>query len=446
MPKRAREGLQPTAAATRPRSRAARPSLVEAEGMTPYLWRLLAMLVSATFFDGFDAAILAAVAPAVQSQYGLTHGDWGLVNTVIRLGAVVSFFMLIFADRYGRRLVITLTIVGYALCTGLTAASGSVSAFTTWQFAARIFLAGEFALALIIIGEEYPTRWRSVGISLLTGMGALGTIFSFLAAGYVLTHHAWRTMYLLGLVPIGLVFFFRLGMRETRRFAHVRSTIGGRSWRETLRQARIPFRPPFRRRALLVTLVWNCNHLVTTPAVTFWTIHAARNHGYTPSQYGLVVACAYLFGFLFAAPAAGLLMNRIGRKRSCAGFYLCAALAVFLLFWAPTSDVRAQIALMSAAVFFFIGANAATNTYATELFPTEIRATGYGWTTNLFGRISEIATPFLIGVLADRIGIPYAVGIMAIGPVLGALVVLGYAPETRGRTLEQIDADLRTAR
>ena len=39
----------------------------------------------------------------------------------------------------------------------------SIEAFTTWQFCARIFLAAEFALALIIIGEEYPTRWRGFG-------------------------------------------------------------------------------------------------------------------------------------------------------------------------------------------------------------------------------------------------------------------------------------------
>jgi MFS transporter, putative metabolite:H+ symporter len=415
---------------------------VEAERMTPYLWRLLAMLVSATFFDGFDVAILGAVAPQVERQYGLSHGEWGLVNTAIRLGAVVSFFVLVFADRHGRRRMITLTVLGYALATGLTALSRTIEEFTALQFLARVFLAGEFALALIIVGEEYPTRWRSVGIALLTSMGALGTIAAFLAGGWILTHYPWRTMYLLGLVPIFLVFFFRLGMRETRRFERVRDERGRHGWGETLKSIRVPFQPRYRRRALLVTLIWNCNHLVTTPAVTFWTIHASRNHGYSPADYALVVASGYLVGFLFGGPSAGWLMNRLGRKWTCAGFYLCASVAIFLLFWVPSADLRVQIALMSATIVCFIGANAATSTYATELFPTAIRATGYSWTTNLFGRVTEITTPVLVGVLADRIGIPWAVGIMAIGPVLGALVVIARAPETKGKTLEQIDADL----
>jgi len=411
--------------------------------MTPYLWALLAMLVSATFFDGFDVAILGTVAPFVQQQHGLSNGAWGLVNTTIRLGAVASFFILIFADRHGRRLLITLTVLGYALFTGLTAFSSSIESFTLCQFAARVFLASEFALALIIIGEEYPTRWRSMGIALLSGVGLLGTITAFLAARSVLTNHPWRTMYLIGLVPLALVFLFRLGMRETRRFQHVRDHRGRQSgWRDLVAGLRIPFQRRYRARSLLVTLIWNCNYVVTSPAITFWTIHAVRNHGYTPRQYGLVVAAGYFFGFLFGAPAAGLLMNRAGRKPTCAGFYLCAAVAILVLFTAPSADLRVQVALMSLTSFFFLGANAATNTYATELFPTEIRATGYSWTTNLAGRVGEIVTPVGVGILADRIGIPAAVGVTAIGPVVGALIVLRYAPETRGKTLEEISAGL----
>ncbi len=71
-----------------------------------------------------------------------------------------------------------------------------------------------------------------------------------------------------------------------------------------------------------------------------------------------------------------------------------------------------------------------------------LRATGYSWTTNLFGRFTEIVTPFAIGWLADRIGIPWAVGVMAFGPVIGGLIVPRYAPETRGKTLEEISNEL----
>jgi len=411
--------------------------------MTPYLWGLMAMLVSATVCDAFNFAIIGTVAPIVQTEYGLTNTQWGLVNLIIRLGAPLSFFIIMLADRFGRRPLITLTVLGLAVFTGLTGLSGSVEVFTAWQFCARVFLVAEYALALIIIGEEYPTRWRSMGISLLGGIGALGTIVAFLAARVVLAHADWRVMYLLGLIPVLLVVVFRFAMRETRRFDLLRETGAlHASLRAQLAALPVLFQRRYRARSLLVTLIWNCSHMVTSPAVTFWTIHAARNLGFGPERYTVIVAGGYLFGFLVGAPAAGFFMNRFGRRRTCGIYYLAAAAAIFALFWATSTDVVVQMLLMSANIFCFLGAAASTSTLATELFPTEIRATGYSWTTNLFGRVMEIVTPLAIGWLADRLGIPWAVCLMAIGPVIGGLAVLRYAPETSGKTLEEISAEL----
>ncbi len=91
----------------------------------------------------------------------------------------------------------------------------------------------------------------------------------------------------------------------------------------------------------------------------------------------------------------------------------------------------------------FAAANTATHVYASELFPTAIRATGYGWTTNLFSRLSEVGTPFVISAFISSLGISGAVAVTAIGPILGALLVLRYAPETKGLTLEEVQHTIR---
>ena len=67
---------------------------------------------------------------------------------------------------------------------------------------------------------------------------------------------------------------------------------------------------------------------------------------------------------------------------------------------------------------------------------------GYAWTTNLTGRITEVVTPALIGVLIYFVGISWSISVVAIGPILGAALVMKYAPETRGLTLEQIQEEL----
>jgi MFS family permease len=93
---------------------------------------------------------------------------------------------------------------------------------------------------------------------------------------------------------------------------------------------------------------------------------------------------------------------------------------------------------MILTVFGFGAANTATHVYASELFPTAIRATGYGWTTNLFGRITEVGTPFVVSIFVEIIGISWSVALVSIGPILGALLVMRYAYETKGLTLEEV--------
>ncbi len=126
----------------------ARPPTPEVSQMTPYLWALMAMLVSATVFDAFNIAILSTVAPMIQQLHGLNNTQWGLVNLIIRVGAVISFFVLMLADRFGRRAVITLTILGYAVFTGLTG---------LWHAASRRSRCGSFAPAS---SWRRSSRWR----------------------------------------------------------------------------------------------------------------------------------------------------------------------------------------------------------------------------------------------------------------------------------------------
>ena len=180
-------------------------------------------------------------------------------------------------------------------------------------------------------------------------------------------------------------------------------------------------------------------YLVIAPAVAFWSIYAREEVGMTPAQVGNVVMWAYIAG-TFGHLLAGQLVDRIGRKYTCAAFYSIAAVAIIGLF--HTNTVFGQYFWHIATVFFFNCAIGATHVYASELFPTELRATGYGWTTNLFGRVTEVAIPYLIGQLIPLMGISWGITWVAIGPIIGAILVMKYAPETRGLTLEQIQEKL----
>jgi Major Facilitator Superfamily len=251
----------------------------------------------------------------------------------------------------------------------------------------------------------------------------------------------WRILYILGLIPLALVFVLRLSMRETRRFVATqegksRTTL---SFAEILRieyeHAKLPWRPEYRSRTLLVGLLWNCVNLVIAPAVAFWVIYAREELGFTTSTVGAIIFVGYAGGTV-GHFVAGYLVDRIGRKLTCAGFYIFGSVTIFMLFQVRTE--AEQHLWMVLTVFGFTVATTATHIYASELFPTAIRATGYGWTTNLFGRITEVGTSFLVAAFVNTLGISGSVAIVSVGPILGALLVLRYAPETKGLTLEEV--------
>jgi putative MFS transporter len=449
---------------------------LEASRLSPYHGFLFVLLSTATLFEGFDASMMGFAAPDVRASLDISRSEWGTVFSITRLGMVASFFFLLFADRFGRRNLMMLTVLGFALCTGLTTLAQNKVEFIVYQTLARLFLTAEYALAIIMVGEEFPARLRGRAIAILTSLATVGVVVMAKVQPYVLLEEGapgnwlhdggvaavvwvqqlfgqpvdgadWRAIYLLGLAPLVLVFGLRFGMRETRRFEASKAAQRTRSgWRQELREhllnATTPFRGRYRRRTAIVTLLWNCVHLVTAPAVAYWVIYAREDLDFTPSVVGNIIFWAYVMG-IAGNFVAGFLIDRLGRKWTCSGFYILAAIAIVGLF--QTQTMVGQYLWHMATVFCFASAITATHVYASELFPTEIRATGYGWTTNLFGRATEVFAPAVIGLFIPVLGISWAVSLVAFGPIAGALLVLWYAPETKGLTLEEIQLQLEGA-
>jgi putative MFS transporter len=444
---------------------------LEASRVDGYLAFLFLLLSTATLFDGFDAAMLSFAAPDARKTLDIPLDQWGYINGLTRLGVMTSFFFLLSADRFGRRSLMMATIVGFTVFNGLTAFVTDKVQFTLCQFFARLFLTAEYSLAIIMIGEEYPARLRGRAIAILTSLATVGVMCMAKLQPYVLLSEGaegnwlhdfgawmvaggnallgrdggaehWRALYALGVLPLVLIFVLRMAMRETRRFEAVRAEAVANGaarvpLREKLRSAAVPWGPRYRARTAIVTLLWNSVHIVTAPSVVYYVIFARERLGFSPSLVGDIVFWGY-GGGVAGHFVAGWLIDRIGRKRTCAFFYCAAALSIAMLY--QMTSIPAQYFWMIATVFCFGAANTSTHVYASELFPTEIRATGYGWTTNLAGRVTEVLTPVVIGALIPLLGgdIPTAIAIVAVGPVLGALAVLRWAPETRGLTLEEV--------
>ncbi|MBI0383161.1 MFS transporter, partial [Streptomyces albiflaviniger] len=77
--------------------------------------------------------------------------------------------------------------------------------------------------------------------------------------------------------------------------------------------------------------------------------------------------------------------------------------------------------------------------YVSELYPTTLRASGFGWASS-FSRVLTGFAPMLFGsVMWPLLGLPLTFGVLAVA-VLGAVVWTAFAaPETKGRDLDEDD-------
>ncbi|MBM4385546.1 MAG: MFS transporter [Deltaproteobacteria bacterium] len=453
------------------------PAAPATERFTSYHYLLLVLLGIATLYEGFDASMLTLASPDVRATLGIETSEWGTLYGWTRVGLIASFFLLMCADRFGRRAMLLFTVAGFAITSGATAFAQTKYDFIAWQTLARLFLTAQYGLAIIIAGEELPARLRARGITALTSLAAVGTVLTAQVLPYFLqeakggepalldnwAHDGalalvasicawldlpfdgahWRGLYLVGATPLLLLPFLAASVRETERYRQVAAQRSEGSlasvFRDQFRGAAQLFAPRYRRRFLIVALLWNCVYLVIAPSVAYWSIYAREEVGMSVQQVGNVITVAYIFGAL-GHLVSGQLVDRVGRKITCAGFFALGAVAIVMLF--HTRTIVGQYGWHISTVFLLNAAIGATHVYASELFPTELRATGYGWSTNFFGRATEFI-PVLIGFLIGQgLSITSAITIVGIGPILGALLIAKYALETRGLTLEQIQEKL----
>jgi MFS family permease len=112
-----------------------------------------------------------------------------------------------------------------------------------------VFLAGEWAVAITIVVEEFPANERGRS-GIVTSMNTLGGITVGLLAFLGLQNLglSWRSFYLVGIVALIVVAFMRRGLRETRRYATVRRDPTGAGLNHTSPWE--PWRAAYRRNVL----------------------------------------------------------------------------------------------------------------------------------------------------------------------------------------------------
>lgn len=404
--------------------------------LTRRQWKILALVSVASFFDNYDAGLFSLALKQIQEDLAMPEERLGLFSSIVMLGSMLAIFLTWAADRFGRRRLLMGTIIAYTALTGATAFSPDAETFVALQFLARMFITAEYALAIVVIGEELDDDARGWGIGALAALSACGHGLAYLLFGFVdILPMGWRSLYLVGLVPLGMVAWFRRDMAETRYYAKW-SEVRGQSpgSRDGVFAPLVGLVRQYPGRFLAIGSIFLLLGLAERAAFFFAPKFLQDVHGFPPAVVGIM---GFLGGALgvFANTLAGRWSDRFGRRPTTLFFLTVMPLAVIAFYNAWWGFLPF---LWVALLFFGMGSGVLLAMYGVELFPTSYRSTAAGARTTL-STLGAVAGLSLESVLYTVFGSHWAaISVLATLALVAPVIVWFTFPETSGRSLDEI--------
>lgn len=381
--------------------------------------------------DGFDYMIYSLVITALIAAFGLSAAQAGAIGSVTlfvsAFGGIVAGSV---ADSIGRVRTLALAVGVYSVFTFLSGLATSYPELLVFRAFEGLGFGGEWAVGAVLMSESVASAHRGRVLGYVQGAWAWGWGIAVLASIIILPSFGtmgWRVMFWLGILPALLVFFILRKVPEPPVWERAKA----RREERGVSFIRI-FRPALLRRTVFAAL------LAVGAQSGYYAIFTwLPTYLKTVRHLSVVGSSGYLFviivGSFCGYVLSGYVNDWLGRKPTFAIYAVGSGIIILIYSHFQISNA-AMLILSFPLGFFASGIFSGFGPFLSELFPTDARGAGQGFTYN-FGRGVAAFGPFMVGVLAASYGL--ATGISIFGPAayLLCLVALLFLPETRGVTL-----------
>jgi len=417
----------------------------------------------ATLFEGFNLLSITYVMPALIPAWSLGPAQIGALIGIGFLGGAISSLGLGWlAEIYGRRKIIIWSTLGFSLANIACAFAWDFTSMLTLRFLQGLAAGGEVAVAITYISEISRAQGRGKFILLYEMVFPVGLVLAAIAGWWLVSRGLWQWVFIIGGTPALLIVFLQRLLPESPRWLasrgrfqeadEVTSMIERKSeaalgeplppvvpvpvveqsrtfWRDI-------FGPVYRSRTLMIwglcLLCYLVNYCIVSWLPTLYRTHFELSVDQSLG-YSLITTATGLVGTLVCA----LFIDILGRRLWFAMAFLVGSIVMFWV-WRSGVTTAEQLLVSASLGYFFISTiSIGVYLYMPEIYPTRLRARGVSIAT-IFVTLAGVLGPNIVGFVLTRYGLPEVFLTIAVIGFLGAVVVLLFAVETRGRVLEEV--------
>ncbi len=427
--------------------------------ISPLHRRIIALIAAGYFFDVIDFTILGSMIPFLISSKFATGAEAAAIGSAAIFG---MFFGTIgqgeFSDRFGRRFIYQFNLLLFGVFTILGAFAPSVTLLVVCRFIAGLGLGAEQPLCFAYAGEYSPKAIRGRILAIIHFIGGacvwpIGTGLVLLLGSMIATpDHVWRAVWIVIGAGALIVWVFRFTLPESPRYLATHGR--GKEAIDVLARLGIagPTQPLSTDAASdtksdpVLVVLRNFPTRVIAGAICFtaffgiaiglgaWLPNIMNGKGFTITK-----SLEYTLAMNFAVPCASVFMmyalDKFGRKITSVCAFVAAGLMAMVF-----ANAGTPIELMVAGfimVFFVQVAGNAMQIFASEVFPTNARASGFGMAAG----VGRLATAFIMPTILwiqNGWGLTTVFACLATLLFIAAVSVTQLGPEARQRSLDEI--------
>ncbi len=454
-------------------------NLIDQSELRRIHWRIWLLSAMGVFLDGFDLFIIAIAMPLIVTTLSPSPAIQGLITASAVLGAIIGAAALgHFTDRWGRKYLYVVDLSLFVVFAILSGFSWDTYSLIVFRFLLGIGVGADYPICASYVTECMPARIRGkmlVGAFSFQALGMLAAaITGILLLNAFPSEHCWRLMLVAGALPAGIVLVFRVGVPESPRWLlhqgkrteavrilnelipgkekEIEAAAAEKLQKKASTERELSYRSLFSRdymrRTILASVPWFLMDIATygvglfTPLILATLALGTAHKSSLAAEYLAIEQAAFLDLFLVLGFVINiLLVEKWGRiKLQVLGF---AGMALGLLVLAiaelapQVGSMHVPMVLVGFTIFNLLmnmGPNATTFILPAELFPTEVRASGHGFSAGS-AKVGAAVGSFFLPILQSSWGVSQTILIMSFVSLLGLIVTVVYRVETKGQAL-----------